>query len=414
MAQTQNSGLLKVSKIMMEKLAALPPMFKAHMTVDRTVQNVASDVALVVGATVTPSSISIGQIIQTVRGERERTLETVTLDPGPFLGQEYEDRLPDKQVGDSVSYELVVDGTDLITGNAAAIAAEGFIYGSVTPLGNGLSVREIHYVSPTRPIFTDFELDPQTNILVKVTRQAVPASPVPTDAGLTSGTYIEYKQWDEYWTIRMTSTIYTSGAGALSGLTQGPYITTEPYNFPDVLDSIERFRESGERTQDAEGNFHSVTIGAEFSFSGEAAIGIKRGAIGDVKQSVTVTYSVGPPDLSAETIQNFRLSSGTVIVQGGRTSNFVTYSVNEDTSGISTDEGFSINYRGIVIPPVITASIGSGADDAASHTQAGIFVRIPASNPTTVPSTFTARIKVEVARLNLYRATKYVIVATPT
>lgn len=248
----------------------------------------------------------------------------------------------------------------------------------------------------------DVVTDPETGVAVEVIKTIVTATAAASLGGVdVDGYYIDVKGLNKDWAIKIASKV-------LSGSLAGAAHTTSSYiefPLPDVLLAIDTFNEPGTTNTSVSGTFSYVSWRAGFSWNGEVAIRMR--SFGRrVLASVAVTYHTTPPDPA--TVQTFKLSTGTVIVQGGEYD--LTRSLATDPSGSTETESIGYKYTAVTVPPCITNGITSGTLQAGAgmpDPRAPIELKLDASSPATLASasTFIGDSSLNKLRLGLYEKT---------
>lgn len=180
-----SKGPLLTSTIDIGSIEAIPQMYQPGTVITQTDQEVQTTAPLTIPVA-TATDVFDGKQEMTVTGQKKETHRDAVLDLGPHLDQEYLlYHLPDRQVGTS-THQLVPAGgaTDTLEKATAALtAADGFVKGKSTNLGNGFVDQEITRVALPRPVLVELPLDHKTKLLIRTTKQVVAANPEPTDAG---------------------------------------------------------------------------------------------------------------------------------------------------------------------------------------------------------------------------------------
>lgn len=248
----------------------------------------------------------------------------------------------------------------------------------------------------------DVITDPDTGIAVEVIKTIVTAATAASLGGIDgSGYYIDVKGLSKDWAIKIASKVLDAS------LTGAAHTTSSYIEFPlpDVLLAIDTYNEPGSTDTSVSGTFSYVSWRAGFSWNGEVAIRMR--SFGRrVLASVAVTYHTTAP--SPATVQTFKLSTGTVVVQGGEYD--LTRSLATDPSGSTETESIGYKYTAVTVPPCITNGITSGVLQAGAgmpDPRAPIELKLDASSPATLDaaSTFIGDSSLNKLRLGVYEKT---------
>lgn len=170
----------------------------------------------------------------------------------------------------------------------------------------------------------------------------------------TNGAYIDITPIDKWKSVQFASKIPLdqTGLDALAITIPG----TMAFPWPQTLLSITLFCDIGLHSESASGTFHSVTIGGGVTFNGGIGLELTPGLRSNVVSSLKRTFWKGSPTIT-DTITKIQLSAGNVIIQGGSTSDFTTYSIDETTQGIADDSSSGVSFSAIAIPECLTNSV---------------------------------------------------------
>lgn len=207
-------------------------------------------------------------------------------------------------------------------------------------------------------------------------------------------TWYDYTPLDKWRSIQFASRCPATQAqlDALAVTIPG----TTDFPWPETLNAVTIYRAQGTHVETATGTFTQVTIGGGYQFSGGVGISYVPVVRSESVSSLHRTYWKGMPTIT-DAITAIKLSQGMVVVQGGASSEFTTYSVSSIAAGTSDDINTSTQHSVVSVPPCLTNSAAISYNGSG---QATGFLAIQPSTPLAFVTNDVVTVKIVVTQLN--------------